>query len=88
MPTQQPNDSDRREKLRRIVTRNGMSGRIPELLEAELDALEVLIQDETLKARISEAQSWRCDQNRIHVDKHILKLESQLNQPNTNKETK
>lgn len=59
MNPQQPNDSDRREKLRRIVTRNGMSGRIPELLEAELDALEVLIQDEILKARKDENMQTR-----------------------------
>jgi len=32
-----------REKLRNIVTRNGKTGRIPELLEAELDRLEALI---------------------------------------------
>jgi len=40
-----------REVLRNIVTRNGQSGRIPELLEDELDKLEVYFA-QTLKEAI------------------------------------
>lgn len=47
-----------REELRDIVTRKGMSGRIPEILELELDDLETLIQRERYKAQIEENKRW------------------------------
>jgi len=45
------NTQDIREQLRAIVTRNGKSGRIPELLEDELDKLVALIDSQILQAR-------------------------------------
>ena len=43
-----------RNELRNIVTRNGNTGRIPELLEDELDKLEALITKRETLARIDE----------------------------------
>lgn len=42
----QPQQPDVREQIRDIVTRKGMSARIPEMLELELDQLEALLADQ------------------------------------------
>ena len=58
-PTEQ--DKELREQLRAIVTRNGKSVRIPELLEKELDNLMQFITADrkhvALEARLNEVQN-------------------------------
>lgn len=61
------NNPELRDKLRIIVTRNGKSGRIPELLEDELDKLEALIQQETVIARLAERNQVALDNYRGHT---------------------
>lgn len=53
-----------REELEQIVTRNGNSGRIPELLEAELDQLVNLITTRETEARLNELEI-------LSTDKHL-----------------
>lgn len=59
----QANDKELRESLRQIVTRNGKSHRIPELLEQELDDLVALIhkdrREAELKGRMNECHYVR-----------------------------
>lgn len=45
------NDNELRQQLKNIVTRDGKSGRIPELLEDELDKLEDLIRTREQRIR-------------------------------------
>lgn len=49
------NKSELREHLRQIVTRNGKTGRIPELLEDELDKLQELIESHVAQ-QVKEAR--------------------------------
>lgn len=49
-------DKELRERLRAIVTRNGKTGRIPEVLEAELDDLLQLFTEYGRAERVDEAR--------------------------------
>lgn len=56
--TPEPVDRELREQLRLIVTRNGKTVRIPEILEAELDDLEALIAQKQREARLTDNHDW------------------------------
>jgi hypothetical protein len=74
------NTQDIREQLRAIVTRNGKSGRIPELLEDELNKLVALIDFQILQARIDELElhhkwAWKVGEGK-HYEQRKAELET------------
>lgn len=75
-------DEDLRTQLRNIVTRNGSAGRIPEILNDELDKLEALyIAHSEQKAVEAEqwnkrARKWRKIAEELELEN--MKLEAQL----------
>jgi hypothetical protein len=69
-PSETNQSKELREELEQIVTRNGNSGRTPELLEAELDQLVNLI-----TTRETEAEQRTFDEaNKAH-SKELRRLE-------------
>jgi hypothetical protein len=90
MTTPQTKDqAELREKLRKVVTRNGKSGRIPELLEVELDDLEALFDQELVKR---EREAWGRGYTAgtlvlaASVASEMEKVRAQLSKENTREE--
>lgn len=68
-----------RNQLRNIVTRNGKSGRIPEILEAELDDLVALIKQYGTESRLEELEQVEAIPSEVgKLANHSLKVSEYL----------